>query len=225
MKKFLLLLLVAAIFLSSVACGGETTVNCENADDHETIKKYEDILDLLEKEDYGGAIDEINKLQTQTTTTATSDDSAAAVQTVELTAENWDTYFEMIEVPYFTENKFGETDTLYIAHFYVLKDGVGQADEEQSSVLIEYTYKWGSKSCAIDFVNKTFTLGEYLNGYPKENSKIDDRFAFITDHSVNRFGMEAGWVAAGCGTKGTDIRYDTDFQVLRVQGTLYLKEE
>lgn len=137
---------------------------------------------------------------------------------IELTVENWDTYFELTEDFHFSQNVFGENNRLNIVHRYKLKDGYGTIGKE-TEIIMEYSY-WAEdrKNCKIDFPAGTYTLGEETDGRHEGSEMVK-----VDGSSFSEDGY--GWALAQSFNYGNDrIRYCTGFQVLRVQGTLYLKK-
>lgn len=238
MKKFLTLLFVAALCLSLAACG-EKPETCENAADHETIKKYEKyeaIIDLLEKEDYDSAQSAIDRLREDgKTTTTTADDgkgdlgdadtSAPTVEVVELTVENWFDYFEVVEVVDWKTNAFDEVVEIDIWHCFKLKDEWGKVDDEQTEIALEYRFTGCIFEGSVDYPNKTYEVGEMVSS--SEQTDIVTAFANRSDANGNEvFRTGAlGWNRLGYNEREGTIHYYTNFIPVRVQGSLYLIKE
>lgn len=132
MKKLIALLLVAVICLSFVACN-QNTDNEECTD----CAKYKDLLELLESEKYKEAIMEIYKLAEN----GSNDSNNAETETVEITLDNWQEYFEIkhIVTPEKEErNAFGELTKFYPTYGLVLKEK-WQDKIVDSDVQVEYS--------------------------------------------------------------------------------------
>ena len=145
-----------------------------------------------------------------------SEESTDSYEQIELTAENWDVYFELTETFAFSKNLFGENNRLDIIHRYKLKDGYGAIGEE-TNIIIEYSYcAEVRKNCVIDFSAGSYTLSEELDSRHEASQIVD--YSYFSDEG---YGHSLG---QSYNYDPDRIRYCTDFQILRVQGTLYLKK-
>ena len=145
-----------------------------------------------------------------------SEQTADSYEKIELTVENWDTYFELTEKAVFSKNLFGENDRLDIIHTYKLKEGYGAVGEE-TKIIIEYSYcAEVRRNCKIDFPAETYILGEEVDSRRESTEMMD--YSTFSDEGY-------GWSLAQSYNYDNDrIRYCSDYKILRVQGTLYLKK-
>lgn len=144
---------------------------------------------------------------------------------IELTAENFDTYFEIAEVPIFSKNEFGETDEMELYQYYLVREEYNVSD--MTDFAIEYSCVWGRKDCEVDFTNLTYTLSDFKDTTPPANV-MTDRFYDIEVNGQGRFGFSIDGsgksVKKSYGSIG-EVGYSVDFEILRVKGTLFLIEE
>lgn len=152
-------------------------------------------------------------------------DNAAENNEIELTVENFDTYFELVEVPIFYENEFGETDEMDLYQYYLVREEYNVS--YMTDFAIEYSCVWGRKDCEVDFTNLTYTLSDFKDTTPPANV-MTDRFYDIEVNGQERFGFSIGGsgksVKKSYGSIG-EVGYSVDFEILRVKGTLFLIEE
>lgn len=144
---------------------------------------------------------------------------------IELTAENFDTYFELVEVPIFHKNEFGETDEMDLYQYYLVREEYNVSD--MTDFAIEYSCVWGRKDCEVDFTNLTYALSDFNDTTPPSNV-MNDRFYDIEVNGQERFGFSIGGsgksVKKSYGSIG-EVGYSVDFEILQVKGTLFLIEE
>lgn len=150
MKKFLVLLLVAVMVLSLVACGG---------------KKQSDNSDTQQ-----------NNSQTSTeasTTEVTENKVEELPKEVEITVDNWQDYFEIVEVPVWEINDFNEISGCYgIITSICLKDEfVEKGVSEKTNLAFEYTTTRHIVPFEADLEKKEVTLGEPYETQSEELTK------------------------------------------------------
>lgn len=134
---------------------------------------------------------------------------------IELTTENWDTYFEFAEVPDFSENSFGEVDTFHLYYQFRLKEEyVERLKPDKSNVAIEVSYTYGDRYCNVDFENQSYELHKYE--YTGESSKMGE----LSFHS------DGGYYFADFGVNpqfnGNTVFSYSNFEILRIAGCLCL---
>ena len=211
MKKILTLLLAAAMCFSLIACSDEPN-SAENTNAGETADNTTTENNLPPEPDE----------EPEDTGTG---ESKPQYTIIELTVENWDTYFEVVEVAYFLENAFGEAYRLHIQHYYKLKDEYSKMSGTETNIAIQYSYTMGYRECIVDFENKDFTLGtEYMDGYSVRTITATEEYFRYLDR-IGTFGVEAG-CECSCGKGETAVvdQYCANFQIIRVQGQLCLEK-
>ena len=91
-------------------------------------------------------------------------------QTVEITAENWDTYFEFRTVYTWNENAFGETDSLeYPTVLCVREEYIDRIVMDQVDLAVECTWDENYRYPEIDWENKTMSFGELDKDYGQQS--------------------------------------------------------
>lgn len=156
------------------------------------------------------------KTPEETTTTPTEE---VKLGPVEITSENFDTYFEFIEESFFTKNNSGEVNALRFRHYYKLRDKYS-IDETKSSIKINYGYTYTTKSANIDFENQKFTLGEQI-GEAKSYENIPvAKISKITYKNYAILLLQPTHAEKG----DSEIMYFSDFKLNSVEGTLYFIE-
>lgn len=137
---------------------------------------------------------------------------------VEITLDNWNTYFEVIATPVFEQNAFGEYDDFKLSHRFQLKDEYFPLlNAEETKISIEVTYNYVERECNVDFENLTYELGEALR--TAESSKITDSFYAYKDcFYCVPFGIESYY-------NGVYQYSYEDVEVIRIQGMLCLRIE
>lgn len=143
---------------------------------------------------------------------------------IEITADNWNTYFELVTVQKENVNEFGEVQFLYLDIFYKIKD---EYNNRVNSYLSDVVFEVEVRECNYDFTfdatNKTYTLGK----------RDDDREDIDTNTYSFREGHYSGYKEISYLShqiQGTYIHADRDYisehfesaTVLRTIGTLYL---
>ncbi len=198
MKKIFALLLAAAMCFSLAACGGGNDVSNNN--------------------DASAPVLENNGEQ------QTTEDNTPNIIEIELTAENFDTYFEYVEVAFFSENAFGEVDEMNLYQYYLVREEYTVSDV--STLAIEYNNTWQRIPCDVDFANQTYVLGDFEH-IADPSTEIDDSCSKYKDiDGKERYGFKVGGISRVSKDSGNNIiGYCFDFEILRATGTLFLIEE
>ncbi len=151
--------------------------------------------------------------------TEKQDNQSVETEKIELTMENWDTYFEFVEVPIFFENAFGEMDSFTLEYKFKLKDEYFQRldNSKETSVTVEFSYSHGERYCAVDYETQTYSLGDFITTH--HSTLITDNY--IHDNEEYYFTGFTAYPAYS----GDRIITNFDFEVLRIQGTLNLFAE
>lgn len=156
------------------------------------------------------------KTTDETTTTPTEE---VQLGPVEITAENFDTYFEFVEESIFTKNASGEVNALRFRHYYKLKDKYN-IDSTKSSINMTYSYTQSTKAIKIDFANQKFTLGEQKGETKTYENVPVAKISKMTYKNYAIFFLQPDHAVKG----DSEIMYFSDFKVNSVTGTLYLIE-
>ncbi len=149
-------------------------------------------------------------------------------QTVEITAENWNTYFEFRTLYHWSENAFGETDTVeYPTALCVKEEYVDRIVLDQVNLAVECAWTQHYRQVDVDWENHTITFGA-----DTEASDIHS-----TTASVNEIHCWESYENAYIVVYLRDVGFSKDMlteipshlsmedcKVVRIQGTITIKE-
>ncbi len=188
---------------SLVACGSNSVL--------EKYKKYEKLINYMEAQDYESALAEMIKISENGG--ATDDAEGKKTISVEITMDNWQEYFEIVEREKVEKNEFDEVDDMYKNTYLVLKDGYEMVGYD-TSIAVEYNYVLEWRYVEIDKENAVLTIGELvpdreIEEKNAEMKKITSRETSLTNGRTWSEGMQA---------------VPTNFEIVRIQGTLYIAE-
>lgn len=157
-------------------------------------------------------------------------------ETVEITLENYQDYFEIADYSTLSHNAFGEVGNRCSGGKYLkLKDEYKDLiDPYQSTIAIEVSTTYAMREISVDLNNESFKLGSFT-GESTGNGKIENTYTDINEggylsplddnDDIVFFGVYIGKLFA----TGTADVHDTpvealkDFEITRVQGTLVYK--
>lgn len=143
-----------------------------------------------------------------------------ATDSVELTLENFDTYFEFVEESFFTKDSSGNVDALRFRHYYKLKDDY-KVDVEKSNIEIVYNHSYRSRPVTVDFNNETFEFGQKSGEKKTIENRTINKLTMINYKDCAILLLQPDKVDKN--TKET-LFYD-DFELKSVKGTLYFTAE
>lgn len=135
-----------------------------------------------------------------------------SLKEIEITLENWDTYFEFVQKEKEYINDYNETE--HIKHYYdfVLKDEFVMS-EGGTDINLEYSYRNTRYSVTEDLTNKCIVWGEQVQTL--EENVVEEIEIKYSETGV------AGEVFV---INGDFKNKCTDFKVLRIYGTLSILE-
>lgn len=217
MKKILALLLAAAMCFSLVACGGgEETPNTDDSSAQEQQLQNDNnepegtTPDVTEPENTEPEITEPEITEPQ-------------YETVEITLDNWQEYFEIQEFVTFRENGFGEIENVRADYILVTKEGI-TCDTDNCNITIEYTYSYGDTTYTVDYESRTIAYGETSN-IVESSAKIGNmtNVEFWLGGDYERIGIRLldTYRNEPQGTESIVV----DVNVIRISGTLYCYSE
>lgn len=146
-------------------------------------------------------------------------------EVIEITAENWDEYFEITEKGNFNKDAFGDFSSFYLSQYISLKEEyVDRVSTNLSDVVMELDFTYGKKGCQVDGANETYTL---TDSYEVSEYDYDSSAYKLTYGSIDEEEYYRATIMSGSWNKenGYIDNYRTEPQVLRVQGSLYLLKE
>ena len=224
MKKALSLISALILCLSLCACDSKSSKQ----------SKYDALIECIDNDDYAGAMTELHKLLGMDNYTgsivinpsysqdATTEPTVSYTE-MEITTENWQEYFEITIEEHWGENAFGEPD--YISRNLIFRVKDTYADKvapwdfaEPQDISIEIGYDYTNYKWTIDFENQTYEKGSISDydpeGYETIIKKLDPYSLSIDIDRCTRWKDGTGSVA---------ICEYTNIEVLRIKGTLFLK--
>ncbi|MBE6655121.1 MAG: hypothetical protein E7608_06670 [Ruminococcaceae bacterium] len=147
------------------------------------------------------------------------------VISVEITAENWSTYFVLKEEPVWMENDFGEVDGITVATVIKLRPEYYDIVAEESEIAFEVSGKIKEKEIDVDYSTKTYSLKESTGGY-EGDFKETASFAFYENNYYSYahiYACHIGYITDR-GEAFYVVNVLENAQVTRAKGTLYLYE-
>lgn len=182
----------------------------------ETYRRYESLISALEKEDFAAAqADLAERIPVPT------------YHTVEITQENWDTYFEIFPLEDWCLNGFGEAED-YVVHyrFRVKEEYLSDINVNGINLSVELSYPANYHRGSVDLANREVSIGGIvtnISGQPTGNVQQVYDVAWI---------HEGGWF---CEVYTFLIQWDDGTQsfyvieetptVSRIQGTIQLLDK
>lgn len=139
---------------------------------------------------------------------------------VELTLDNFDTYFEFVEDPIFTKDSSGNVTHLRFRSYYKLKDEV-KIDKEKSNIEITYKHNSCIRDIEVDFANQEYTLGTHIKEKQIIENRVINKISDLTykDSAILLYQPDA--IAKG----QKEFTYYDSFELTSVKGTLYFVAE
>lgn len=203
MKKTLAIIMAALMCLSLCACAGG-----ENNSDNTSEVQNED---------------------TTTETTNTNDtepgETKPVYETVEITLDNWQDYFEFREIKKIKINGFEEFNGADILYYLVTKDGI-ELDTKNSTVTVRYILTTEYKSCSVDLEKKTIVYGETLETKIGNPQVVD--FDIVTMSGAtgaeNKFGKYVGNVIIS-NLHEEKVRHIVNVDVTRITGSISILKD
>ena len=82
------------------------------------------------------------------------------ITTVELTLENWNSFFEIKRINQWKEDAFGDVTSVESAVWFCVKDEyIGKINIDDILLALEVTYQSADTTYIVDFLNKELTFG------------------------------------------------------------------
>lgn len=195
--------------LPMVACNKEEMPNTGNGGTHEQQGTHEN----NEVESTYPNASETESTKPETTE---PENTEPLYETIEITLDNWNIYFEVVVTPVFKQNVFGEYDDFVLSHRIQLKDEYFPLlNADETEIAIEVVYSYVERECNVDFENLTYELGEVvrIGGRPSDMANF---FVYGDRFSCYPFGIETY-------SNGTILYSYEDVEVVRIQGSLCLR--
>ena len=202
MKRIFALFLTAALCLSVVDCGGSEL---------KKYQKYDTLIDYIEAGDYENALAEMIRLSNSGDASADNEEKSEVA--VEITSENWQEYFELVEREEIERNNFDEIEDMYKSAYLVLKDKY-EISGYETNIAVEYNYFTEWRYVEIDKENGVLMIGDLVPD--RENEEHNGSMITI-------YGDEASLTNSRTWSDGMQA-VPTGFEIVRMQGTLYIME-
>lgn len=139
---------------------------------------------------------------------------------LEITAENWQDYFEVQEFSTLVKDAFGEITKIEVYRAFALKDSYGVVCAQISNMTVEYSTKRIGYYVTADKTTGEYTIGEIADPHDNWPANTETMVATKLNAEGNRFGIRIGADFIDKFPEDTvDIR--SEFTVLRIAGTLY----
>lgn len=237
MRKILSIALILVLIAGMTACG--KTEAPENP-----YEKYEKLFRYMEDEDYDAAIEYIQKkagkrekdgsaapateapaAETMAPMPATEAAPAESQwESVEITMENWQDYFEFREYPEFKRNGFGEFEEFELWFVLTSKDGI-IPDCDQSNVTFEYSLRGRYCPITLDPETDEYTFGE-VGGYDpyrkwESVETMDGMGQYIGERYDSRYGKYI--MVSGTDTTENNQFIRHECEILRIAGTFVFR--
>ncbi len=154
---------------------------------------------------------------------------------VDITMDNWDTYFELVETSDWRENAFGEVDNLNVFWNIVLKrEWFDKVDfNKEFKVAFEVKAKSKLVGLDVDYLNKTYNYREdlYSNEESNEDTTAAMEYWYIYEENgvkvaepLHIWSSGVGEYEMDSGEKIADIYRYYDNSITRVEGAIWIKE-
>ena len=206
MKKLLAMLLVAVMSFSLVACGGEAESKNDSVQQETT--------------------------QNETSNAETEENKVEKIpKEVEITVDNWQEYFEIVEVPVWVFNDFDEIEGCYgiITSLCLKEEFVEKGVSEKTNLAFEYTATRHVVPFEADLENKEVTLGEPYETQSEEVTKTTSYKAASTmsdsDKAIYEYTAEYPVIAHLLFSATGSATYQLEnVSFTRIEGTLVFEK-
>ena len=145
------------------------------------------------------------------------------VKAIDITLDNWQEYFELVEEAELYKNAFGEITEGYIYDCLKLKDNYKFALEKETSVAIECRYDKVWRYIEINTETGEIKVGDIVPDSETQGMSGSMEEEYTETRTISNEETE-GIMIGSCTSMGEMQTFVTDFEMLRVQGTLYILE-
>ena len=220
MRKLFCLILAIVMVISLCACVSNSDLEAVNGelkasqDQLAEYKEYDTLIRYLKSENYEAAIADIESRMPEPTEPEFTE--------IKITMDNYLDYFTVDFTEDWKVNAFGEIDGLDVNYILRMKADYTSRlrNIENTTINVEWTEEGHVYNCDVDFKNKTYTLAAEPN-YIYPASKRAESFAgsfFVSDTFL-------GAALAKGNLSGDTIWMPGNFEILRIQGSIFLSNE
>lgn len=135
-----------------------------------------------------------------------------SIKNIEITSENWDTYFEFVEKEKEYINDYNEIEHISLTYYFSLKDEFVM-NKEGTDIALMYSYHESQYKVEEDLTNKKIIWGELIS--ENEEPVVEETNIRYSPCPI------AGEVFM---TNGNFKSQCSDFQVIKIYGTLSILE-
>lgn len=232
MKKLIALLLATIMCFSLVACGRN--------DNAALVEEYENRIAQLEAElaerdtEIDGLVAEINRILAENEAsepnnteqeTTEPENTEPQYETVEITLDNWQEYFEIVGYMTYRDNAFGEAESCFFRSELRLKEEYWSrlsANMMDDKGAIEFSYDYGKKVATIDLANRTYSFGEFT---AQSSGTATDEFSYDNDGNYIYVYLETDNIRSSEIDNGLLETARDNFELIRIRLVLYLIAE
>lgn len=217
MKRIFCTLLITALLFSLCACSADTTSSAESVEASSNVsiepssKETSSADPIVSKE-------ESVAVSSKEESVADTSSEVKTSGSITITLDNWDEYFEFVVEEEWQENAFGEAEGLHFVYKFQPKEEYADKIKKNAnfSIAVEYTFTTTTSLAyvpiTVDYENRTYSLGDI----PSETMTGKRTFKY---RGLAEYVGELGRALEG----NTLYGYCWDFDVTRVEGTIYLK--
>ncbi len=147
---------------------------------------------------------------------------SADYEKIELTADNFYDYFEVVEEIEQNKNDFDEVVSLSVRNNYVFKSEYGIVNESISKAVVEYSYTYDYYDIECDFENATYEVTGYHYDVPNNYGGTETASFETFNYDTGDYGTDLSYSYIG-----VDESYVTvyeNFEILRALGTIYFSK-
>ncbi len=159
----------------------------------------------------------------ETTTPEPSTEPESVYETIEITIENWQEYFEIAYLGEFREDDFGELNCFLAFPHFRLKDEYKDSIELVSEdVVVEFSYNVYTCKYEIDWEKRTFQVGEIVDVFDENCTNI---VTWTPDSwFIAQASLHPCWSVDYASPQPT-VTSAEDFTALRIKGTIRILED
>ena len=195
MKKILAIVLVVIMMLSVAGCSEKIACLSCDGDVSKTASYYEHCGAKVVKKD--------------------SENESAQKKEITITLDNWDTYFEFVKKEEERINKYNELEDIEADYCFVLKEEYAFSPDGGTEINVEWRFKRTLKKYSLDLINKKVILSD-IDSSPE---------TVIEEATISPYYPSSFIIVGDRNLSSKEYKYQyTDFEVLRIYGTLVLCE-
>lgn len=144
---------------------------------------------------------------------------------IEITIDNWQEYFELIEITNMDYDAFQEPYRYYVNNYLRLKAACGSAVAAISDVAVEYSYYNSSKKVYLNYETKGYTIEDVnTNGEKEFSTRVSEMMNWYMGDE-QRYGVEVVDFYLDCKPEQVTSSWEIFESVSRILGYVYVVKE